>query len=102
MSLGSFFDSAPSEDRKISPGSKKRADAPTQQMENFVDIVDLKQLMERVLDHSVPPICAIIRRKRLCARATGKPIHALEYLEFKLGHYPPSDDGPAASARPLH
>jgi hypothetical protein len=63
-SLGTFFDFAPLEHRKISPGSKERADAPTQQMENFMDIVDLKQLMERVLDHSVPPICAIIRRKR--------------------------------------
>ena len=64
MSLGSVFDSTPLEYRKISPGSKERADAPTQQMENFMDIVDLKQLMERALDHFVPPICAIIRRKR--------------------------------------
>ena len=63
MSLGSVFDSTPLEYRKISPGSKERADAPTQQMENFMDIVDLKQLMERALDHFVPPICAFIRRK---------------------------------------
>jgi len=59
MSLGSVFDSTPLEYRKISPGSKERADAPTQQMENFMDIVDLKQLMERALDHFVPPICAL-------------------------------------------
>jgi hypothetical protein len=60
--LGSFFDSVPLEYRKINPSSKERADATTQQMENFMDITDLKQLMKRVLDHSEPPICAIIRR----------------------------------------
>ena len=63
QALGHFVDSALLVYRKISPGSKKRAEAPTQQMQNFMDIVDLKQLMERVLDHFVSPICAIIRRR---------------------------------------
>jgi hypothetical protein len=30
------------EDREVGPGSKERAHTPTQQMENFVDIVHLK------------------------------------------------------------
>jgi hypothetical protein len=33
-----------------------------------MDIVDLKQLMKSVLDHPVPPMCAIIRSKHTLSR----------------------------------
>jgi hypothetical protein len=42
------------DDCKIGPGAKERAHAPAEQVENFVDIVPLKKLMERTLDHSAP------------------------------------------------
>jgi hypothetical protein len=62
--LAAFFNSASLEYRKISPGSKERAHDPAQQMENLMDSVELKQLMKRGLDHSVPPVDAIIRREQ--------------------------------------
>lgn len=62
-----LFDSAPLGYREVGPGPKERAHAPAQKMEKFVDIVPLKQLMKRVLDHSVSSILAIIHCRRMNA-----------------------------------
>lgn len=54
-----------------------------------MDIVDLKQLMERVLDHSVPPIRAFIRRKRtfvtlFAFRRLGRVCFAISSFRFGM------------------
>jgi len=83
---GFLFGSAPLENREVGPGSEERAHTSAQQMENLVDILTLKQLMKHVVNHSVPPISAIILFRRMNAQANQLPIHAAKPLDFKSGH----------------
>jgi hypothetical protein len=56
---------------EVSPGPEERTHTPAHQVENFMDVAHLKQLMKRVLDHSVPPSF----KHRLYGReAAGSPI----------------------------
>jgi hypothetical protein len=60
-------------------------------MENLVNIVHLEQLMKRILDHFVAPICISITCSPMSAPADGLPIPVNKPVDFKLGHYPGRD-----------
>ena len=54
-----------------------------------MDRMPLKQLMKYFVNHSVPPICAMIPRRQMSSQAFILPLSAFEPVDFKLGHYRP-------------
>jgi hypothetical protein len=50
LALGALLD-----EREVAPSPEERADAPAQQVENFVDIADLEQFVKKfVKRHALP------------------------------------------------
>jgi hypothetical protein len=52
-----------------------------------MDRVPLKYLMKDFVNHSVPPICAMIPRRQVNTQAFILPLSAIQFGDFILGHH---------------